>query len=314
MPGSRWSWRPAGGCAKSLDAELDRLISDPRFDAVRRESSAPSGWRLDKFTPSSNRIASVSRKLTRDARTQLRREPVQFLRHLFRENLSCAEPDRLRVRRRQRGGRQLLRPRRPDRERFRVCRDSAMAGATSAVCWLSRRSSPGSPTGERRTRSSARPGSPGGSWPSPRTTRRRTCRPSRKTRSSRSGERLEQHRNQTGCVQCRTKIDPWGLPFEEFDAGGRRRPARSTPVRRCPTGAKVAGVRRPAAAPGRCPARSGRVQPPQAPRDVRQRPDAVLRRARPRLKREAESDLRARGYRLRDLLRYVVHSPMFLEK
>ncbi len=34
-------------------------------------------------------------------------------------------------------------------------------------------------------------------------------------------ERLEQHRNQKGCTQCHAKIDPWGIPLEEFDAGGR---------------------------------------------------------------------------------------------
>jgi hypothetical protein len=33
-------------------------------------------------------------------------------------------------------------------------------------------------------------------------------------------ERLEQHRNQESCAQCHQKIDPWGLPLEQFDAGG----------------------------------------------------------------------------------------------
>src|SRR5690606_3174487 len=33
-------------------------------------------------------------------------------------------------------------------------------------------------------------------------------------------EKLERHRNVPGCVQCHTGIDPWGLPFEAFDAGG----------------------------------------------------------------------------------------------
>ena len=33
-------------------------------------------------------------------------------------------------------------------------------------------------------------------------------------------ERLEQHRNQNGCMQCHEKIDPWGLPFEQFDGAG----------------------------------------------------------------------------------------------
>ena len=34
-------------------------------------------------------------------------------------------------------------------------------------------------------------------------------------------QRLEQHRNQTGCLQCHAKIDPWGIPLEGFDAAGR---------------------------------------------------------------------------------------------
>ena len=33
-------------------------------------------------------------------------------------------------------------------------------------------------------------------------------------------EQLELHRNQNGCMECHKKIDPWGLPFEEYDAGG----------------------------------------------------------------------------------------------
>ena len=33
-------------------------------------------------------------------------------------------------------------------------------------------------------------------------------------------EKLERHRNQEGCAKCHSGIDPWGLPFETFDAGG----------------------------------------------------------------------------------------------
>jgi hypothetical protein len=33
-------------------------------------------------------------------------------------------------------------------------------------------------------------------------------------------QRLERHRNQQGCAKCHSGIDPWGLPLEEFDAGG----------------------------------------------------------------------------------------------
>ena len=33
-------------------------------------------------------------------------------------------------------------------------------------------------------------------------------------------EKLERHRNQKGCAKCHSGIDPWGIPFETFDAGG----------------------------------------------------------------------------------------------
>jgi hypothetical protein len=33
-------------------------------------------------------------------------------------------------------------------------------------------------------------------------------------------QRLEKHRNQPGCAGCHSKVDPWGIPLEEFDAGG----------------------------------------------------------------------------------------------
>ncbi|MCH2202425.1 MAG: DUF1592 domain-containing protein [Fuerstiella sp.] len=33
-------------------------------------------------------------------------------------------------------------------------------------------------------------------------------------------EKLKRHRDQEGCVGCHIKIDPWGLPLEQYDAGG----------------------------------------------------------------------------------------------
>lgn len=36
-------------------------------------------------------------------------------------------------------------------------------------------------------------------------------------------QRLEKHRDVVGCAKCHQGIDPWGLPFEEFDAGGLHR-------------------------------------------------------------------------------------------
>ena len=33
-------------------------------------------------------------------------------------------------------------------------------------------------------------------------------------------QRLEQHRSAPACMQCHSKIDPWGVALEQFDAGG----------------------------------------------------------------------------------------------
>jgi mono/diheme cytochrome c family protein len=38
-------------------------------------------------------------------------------------------------------------------------------------------------------------------------------------------ERIEDHRNHAACMSCHSKIDPWGIAFENFDAVGRWRTA-----------------------------------------------------------------------------------------
>lgn len=36
-------------------------------------------------------------------------------------------------------------------------------------------------------------------------------------------ERIEDHRNHPACMSCHSKIDPWGIAFENYDAMGRWR-------------------------------------------------------------------------------------------
>jgi hypothetical protein len=55
-------------------------------------------------------------------------------------------------------------------------------------------------------------------------------------------ERIEQHRNQSGCFQCHTKIDPWGIAFEEFDAGGRLKSDHVDARSKLPDGTEVSGA------------------------------------------------------------------------
>ena len=88
-------------------------------------------------------------------------------------------------------------------------------------------------------------------------------------------ERLERHRNQPGCVQCHTKIDPWGVAFEEFDAGGRLKQQPVDAHSKLPDKTEVAGVNdlKRYLRPGSH--RSGGLQRSQASRDLcnRSQPD-----------------------------------------
>lgn len=55
------------------------------------------------------------------------------------------------------------------------------------------------------------------------------------TKTSSLKDLLRIHRTKESCRDCHARLDPWGIPFEEFDATGRFR--RRTP----PLGARVAG-------------------------------------------------------------------------
>ena len=56
-------------------------------------------------------------------------------------------------------------------------------------------------------------------------------------------EKLEQHRNQQGCVKCHSGIDPWGFPLESFDASGLLKTATGIdPRSTLPDGTEVQDV------------------------------------------------------------------------
>ena len=125
-------------------------------------------------------------------------------------------------------------------------------------------------------------------------------------------ELLEKHRNQPGCVQCHLKIDPWGVPFEEFDAGGRLSKQTVDAHSVLPDNTNVTGVQD--------------LKRYLANDRIDQVAFSVLRHLTVYaigrdltynetlyLKQNALS-LKANGYLMQDLIRFVVHSPMFLEK
>jgi hypothetical protein len=85
-------------------------------------------------------------------------------------------------------------------------------------------------------------------------------------------ERLEQHRNQNGCMQCHTKIDPWGVALEEFDAGGRLKQQAVDAHSKLPGPDRSVWCERAETIPRRRPDRSGGLQLSQAFGDVCERP------------------------------------------
>ncbi len=173
--GCRWH------AAQELDAEVARMIDDPRFSRFVGEFT--SQWlALDKFQvlePDRTRFP----KLTRDTRAQLRQEPVQFVQYLIRNNLPVRNLIDLGFCRRERSRRQLLR-----------LADKRRAASSSCPIKHGRRelggrSQPGGDPGGVVGRPRIEPGearSLAGPQSSPNrpTIRRRTCLPSRKRRNS----------------------------------------------------------------------------------------------------------------------------------
>ena len=104
-------------------------------------------------------------------------------------------------------------------------------------------------------------------------------------------ERLEQHRNQPGCQQCHAKIDPWGVALEEFDAGGRLKQQPADAHSTLPDNTQISGAN-----------------------------DLKKYLAQDRIDQVAFNVLRhltvygTGRYRMKDMVRYVVNSKMFLEK
>lgn len=296
----------------SLDAEVQRMIRDPRFTQFTREFA--SQWlQLDKFD-----VVETDRKryptLTRDTKAELRKEPARFLQYLIGHNLPLRDLIRsnfilanetvaayyglgdrtesgfdfvpIKLGSKHRGG-MLTRA-----AILAGLSDGREANPVKRGAWVARKiiAEP--------------PDDPPPNVP---------ALPKENANKLTLRQRLELHRNQKGCVKCHSGIDPWGLPFEEFDAGGLRKTnakvdARST----LPDGTKVAGF--------------NGLQAYLANDRLDQVAFSVLKHLTTyavgrrltfneiEFLKEKSVRLKPDGYRMRDMLRFVVKSPMFLEK
>ncbi len=204
---------------RSLDTETERMIGDPRFEQFINEFA--SQWlSLDKLD-----VVSVDSKryprLTRDAKTQLRREPVQFLAYLIEQNLplrNLVQSDFIvaneivasyyNLGSQTENGFRFV-PIKHGQENLGGVLTNAgiLAGLSDG-----RESNPIKRGAWVARKIIAEPPDD----PPPNVPRIKEDDGTLLTLR----EKLEQHRNQQGCAKCHSGIDPWGFPFESFDAGG----------------------------------------------------------------------------------------------
>jgi mono/diheme cytochrome c family protein len=301
----------AGTLRQQLDGEVARMVADARFSRFIQEFA--SQWlSLDKFSvlePDRKRFP----KLNRHNRTHLRQEPIEFVHYLIRNNLPVrnliasdfvvvneAVATYYDLGEKTESGLRYVAVPHGRREMGGVLTQAAiMAGLSDGResnpvkrgAWLARKIV-AEPPADPPPNVPALKDDEGGKL---------TLR-----------QRIERHRSQPGCVQCHLKIDPWGIAFEEFDAGGRLKSEPADARSQLPDKTEVAGI--------------DDLKRYLAEDRIDQVAFSVLKHmatyATGRsltynevnyLKQDGLK-LKASGYRMQDMLRYVATSKIFLEK
>ena len=131
--------------------------------------------------------------------------------------------------------------------------------------------------------------------------------------SFKTRERLEMHRDVKGCRQCHQKIDPWGIPFEAFDAGGLLKRSKVDTRSTLPDNTPIADV-----TDLKRYLTSERLDQVAFSFLQHLASYAVGRsltfNEMEYLRREGPNTLAAGDYRMRDCVLFVIESPLFLEK
>ncbi len=300
----------SGALQRQLDTEVSRMIADPRFSRFANEFTAQ--WlSLDKF-----QVLEADRKrypkLTRDTRAQLKQEPVELLQYLIRNNLPVKNviasdfimanetvADYYDLPGKAESGFQFMPVRHERKELGGVLTTAAILAGLSD----GRESNP-----VKRGAWVARkiiaepPNDPPPNVPPLR----------EETKNLTLRERLEQHRSAPACMQCHSKIDPWGVALEQFDAGGRLKQTPADARATLPDQTQVSGI--------------GDLKKYLVEDRIDQVAFSVLKHleiyAAGRsltynelnyLKQDALK-LKAGGYRMKDMVLYVANSKVFLEK
>jgi len=297
--------------SESLDAEVERMVHDPKFRQFTSEFV--SQWlQLEKFE-----VVEIDRnrypRLTRDTKTQLRAEPVELVQYLMQQNLplrNLVQSDFIVANEvvasyydlteaTEHGFEFVVIPHHRKNLGGVLTSAGILAGLSNGResnpvkrgAWLARKiiAEP--------------PDDPPPNVPAlPEENSNLTLR-----------QKLEQHRNQEGCAKCHQGIDPWGIPFEQFDAGGLFKQdevvdARST----LPDETEIADL--------------NALKTYLAEDRIDQVAFSFLKHLTSyaigrsltyneiEFLKEQGVGLRANGYRMQDMIRFVVTSDMFLEK
>jgi hypothetical protein len=287
------------------------MVQDPRFRQFASEFT--SQWlSLDKFD-----VVEMDRKryptLTRDTRIQLRQEPVRFLEYLVKENLplrNLIQSEFIMANEVVAGYYGLADRTESGFEFVPIAHQgSHLGGVLSQAAILAGLSNGRESNPVKRGAWLARkiiaepPDDPPPNVPEL----------SEDTSSLSLLERLEVHRNQEGCVRCHAGIDPWGIPFETFNAAGLlKKGGQIESNSTLPDGTEVKDL--------------------NALKDylVKDRIDKVafsslkhmasyaigrsLRYNELAFLEEKGIKLREDGYRMQDMLRFIIKSDLFLKK
>ena len=300
-----------GKVRKNLDQEITRMISDQRFERFVKEF-ATQWLDLEKFD-----VVEMDRKrfpkLTRDMRIQLRQQPEELLKYLIRHNLPARNlitaefilanevtasyhnlGDRIET------GFTFM-PIRHEKKHLGglLSQTSILAGlsdgrepnAIKRGAWLARKiisEPPADPP----------PNVPGIEEIDPTLPLR---------------DRLALHRNHKGCSGCHAGIDPWGIPMEQFDAGGQFNTTHKDSGARLPDSTEVADFS----------ALQTYLAGPRIDRVVFSTLKHLATYATGRtlsynelvfLEQSAVEKLREKGFLMQDVVRFVIKSDIFMKK
>ena len=303
----------SGKLRAALSSEVDRLVADERFAQFADEFV--SQWlSLDKFDVVNINHGKFPR-LNRETKRELRKEPVHFVTHLLRTNLpvrnlitsdfiaaNAVVEEYYGIRSQTEQGYAFVPVSHGIENLGGVLTQAAVLSGLSdgsesnpvkRGAWLARKiiAEPPEPPP---------PNVP--ELPDGKEAKGKTLR-----------ERLEQHRNQEGCAQCHQKIDPWGVPFEQFDAGGLFKKEQVDAGTTLPDKTEIA--------------HSNALKKYLANDRIDQVAFSFLKHLASYaigrsltfneieyLKREGRKVLAVDGYRMRDCVLFLIESPLFLEK